>query len=98
MLDEFLRPLIKRTLNVPTRASNDYIYGARKKGCPGDTGHGRGQRRARDRRRLEALDIVRPRGSHMHSPRQGGKPPPPPTTRDLEEYLDASQEGNKSLL
>lgn len=34
-LDELLRPLIKRTINVPVRASNDYLYGARKKGCLG---------------------------------------------------------------
>lgn len=34
-LDEFLRPLIKRTLKVPIRASNEYLYGERKKGCLG---------------------------------------------------------------
>lgn len=34
-LDEYLKPLIKRTLNLPTPASNDYLYGERKKGCIG---------------------------------------------------------------
>lgn len=34
-LDAFIRPMIKTTLNLPPRASNDSIYGARTQGCLG---------------------------------------------------------------
>lgn len=33
--DQFIRPMIKSTLNLPMRASNDYLYGARPMGCLG---------------------------------------------------------------
>jgi hypothetical protein len=34
-LDDYLRASIKKTLNVPQEASNDYIYGPVKTGCAG---------------------------------------------------------------
>jgi hypothetical protein len=34
-LDDYIRASIKKTLNVPQEASNDYIYGPTKNGCAG---------------------------------------------------------------
>jgi hypothetical protein len=34
-LDEYIRASIKRILNVPQEASNDYVYGPAKQGCAG---------------------------------------------------------------
>lgn len=97
-LDEYLRPLIKRTLNLPTRASNEYIYGERKQGCLGIPVT------------AEDCDIVTIDSAFklLTSPdcatttlakedlnrtvqdRIGH----PPTARELETYLDSSQEGD----
>lgn len=95
-LDDYLRPLIKRTINVPTRASNEYLYGARKKGCLGipvtsedsDTLSIDGAFKLltspdQATRTLAAQDLI-----ITVRDRLGRQP----THRDLEQFLDASQE------
>lgn len=34
-LDQFIRPMLKTTLNLPQRASNDFLYRSRQMGCLG---------------------------------------------------------------